>query len=327
MSKKFSIMVLLVCVVMTVLSVPVLAEDEVFQVAMVMPSKINDYSFSQSMYEALKVLQSEVGEENFEIVYSEDMFNVADAREAIRDYADMGYDLVIAHGSQYGTSLQEIAPDYPETAFAWGNGTDYYGQPNISVYQARAEQGGYVFGQIAAKYTNKGKLGVCGPVESGDAKTYIDGFKYGAEQGGSQVSVTYTSSFSDVSLMAAAAETHMAEGATLLTGTSQSIPGAVSVVKEKGGVWMGVQWDTIPLAPKNVLVSLVYDWTPILNDIIANMKEGVYGGKAYDLTFEDGGLKFVWNTENMEIDPELIKMADELAAKITAGEINPLPAE
>ncbi len=63
MSKKFSIMILFVCVVMTLLSVPVLAEDEVFQVAMVMPSKINDYSFSQSMYEALKVLQSEVGEE------------------------------------------------------------------------------------------------------------------------------------------------------------------------------------------------------------------------------------------------------------------------
>jgi basic membrane protein A len=199
-------------------------------------------------------------------------------------------------------------------------GTEYFS------YQARAEQGGYVFGQIAAKYTNKGKL-VFADRSNCDAKTYIDGFKYGAEQGGSQVSVTYTSSFSDVSLMAAAAETHMAEGATLLTGTSQSIPGAVSVVKEKGGVWMGVQWDTIPLAPKNVLVSLVYDWTPILNDIIANLKEGVYGGKAYDLTFEDGGLKFVWNTENMEIDPELIKMADELAAKITAGEINPLPAE
>lgn len=328
MFRKNSIILIVVIAVLAVLFIPAFAQDDdVLRVAMVMPSKINDYSFSQSMYEALKKIGESYPEGKFELVYSEDMFNVADAREAIRDYADMGYDLVIAHGSQYGTSLQEIAPDYPETAFAWGNGTDYYGQPNISVYQARAEQGGYVFGQIAAKYTNKGKLGVCGPVESGDAKTYIDGFKYGAEQGGSQVSVTYTSSFSDVSLMAAAAETHMAEGATLLTGTSQSIPGAVSVVKEKGGVWMGVQWDTIPLAPKNVLVSLVYDWTPILNDIIANMKEGVYGGKAYDLTFEDGGLKFVWNTENMEIDPELIKMADELAAKITAGEINPLPAE
>ena len=326
MSKKFSIMILFDCVVMTLLSVPVLAEDEVFQVAMVMPSKINDYSFSQSMYEALKVLQSEVGEENFEIVYSEDMFNVADAREAIRDYADMGFDLVIAHGSQYGTSIQEIAPDYPETAFAWGNGTDFFGLDNVSVYQARAEQGGYVFGQIAAAVSENGKLGVCGPVESGDAKTYIDGFKNGAAEAGAEVSVTYTSSFSDVSLMSAAAETHMDEGAMVLTGTSQSIPGAVSVVKERDGVWLGVQWDTIPLAPENVLVSLVYDWTPILNEIITKMTEGIYGGAAYDLTFENGGLQILWNTENLEIDQELIDMADDLAQKIVDGEIEPLPA-
>ena len=327
MNKKSYMGVLLVIAVLAMIAVPAFAADEVFRVAMIMPSKINDYSFSQSMYEALKLLEATYPEGGFELVYSEDMFNVADAREAIRDYADMGYDLVIAHGSQYGTSIQEIAPDYPETAFAWGNGTEYYDQPNISVYQARAELGGYVFGQVAAKYTDNGKLGVCGPVESGDAKTYIDGFKFGATEAGSDVSVSYTSSFSDVSLMSAAAQTHMAEGATLLTGTSQSIPGAVSVVKENGGIWMGVQWDTIPLAPENVLVSLVYDWTPILNDIISNMEDGVFGGKAYDLTFEQNGLKFVWNTENMDIDPELIQFADDLAAKVNAGEISPLPAE
>ncbi|MHC1771521.1 MAG: BMP family protein [Flexilinea sp.] len=327
MSKKYSVLCLLVLVMLTSLFIPAFAQDEVFQVAMVMPSKINDYSFSQSMFEALKVLQNEAGEENFEIVYSEDMFNVADAREAIRDYADMGFDLVVAHGSQYGTSIQEIAPDYPETAFAWGNGTDFYGLDNVSVYQARAEQGGYVFGQIAAAISENGKLGVCGPVESGDAKTYIDGFKNGATEAGAEVSVTYTSSFSDVSLMSAAAETHMDEGATILTGTSQSIPGAVSVVKERNGLWMGVQWDTIPLAPENVLVSLVYDWTPILSEIISNMAEGVYGGAAYDLTFENGGLKILWNNENLDIDQELIDMADELAQKIVAGEIVPIPAE
>jgi basic membrane protein A len=97
--------------------------------------------------------------------------------------------------------------------------------------------------------------------------------------------------------MSAAAETHMDEGAMVLTGTSQSIPGAVSVVKERDGVWLGVQWDTIPLAPENVLVSLVYDWTPILNEIITKMTEGIYGGAAYDLTFENGGLQILWNTE------------------------------
>lgn len=321
--KKSLMVLLVVLAVLTAVGVAA-AEDDVFRVAMVMPSKINDYSFSQSMYEALVKLSESYPEGKFELVRSEDMFDVANAREAIRDYADMGYDLVIAHGSQYGTSLQEIAPDYPETAFAWGNGTDFYGQPNITAYQARAEQGGYVLGEVAAKFTDGGKLGVCGPVESGDAKTYIDGFKVGAANGGSEVSVTFTSSFSDVSAMAAAAEGHMDEGAVLLTGTSQSIPGAVSVVKERKGYWIGAQWDTIPLAEENVLASLVYDWSPILNDIVKKMDEGVLGGAAYDLTFADGGLKIVWNTEHLEIDPELIAFADDLAAKIAAGEIDPL---
>ena len=90
-----------------------------FRVAVVMPSAINDLAFSQSMYDALIAIQNERGADNFEIVYSENMFVVDDAAAAIRDYAAQGYNLVIAHGSQYGSSLQEIAPDFPETSFAW----------------------------------------------------------------------------------------------------------------------------------------------------------------------------------------------------------------
>ena len=80
-----------------------------FKVAVVMPSPINDLAFSQSMYDALVALQNEMGEENFEIAYSDSMFVVDDAAAALRDYASQGYDLIIAHGSQYGASLQEIA--------------------------------------------------------------------------------------------------------------------------------------------------------------------------------------------------------------------------
>ena len=92
-----------------------------FRVAVIMPSTINDLAFSQSMYDALLTIQEEMGgPEKMELVYSENMFVVDDAAAAIRDYASEGYDLVIAHGSQYGSSLQEIAPDFPETAFAHG---------------------------------------------------------------------------------------------------------------------------------------------------------------------------------------------------------------
>jgi len=80
-----------------------------FRVAVVMPSAINDLAFSQSMYDALNAIEGEMGSENFDFDHSEGMFVVDDAAAALRDYASEGYNLVIAHGSQYGGSLQEIA--------------------------------------------------------------------------------------------------------------------------------------------------------------------------------------------------------------------------
>ncbi len=90
-----------------------------------------------------------------------------------------GYDLVIAHGSQYGSSLQEIAPDFPETSFAWGTTVDTFGQPNIFAYEAASQEGGYVNGVLAATLSKSNVIGVVGPIETGDAKLYVDGFKAG----------------------------------------------------------------------------------------------------------------------------------------------------
>jgi len=111
---------------------------EPFRVAVVMPSAINDLAFSQSMYDSLLLIRTEMGAENFEIVYSENMFVVDDAAAALRDYASQGYDLVIAHGSQYGSSLVEIAPDFPETSFAHGTTVDTFvdqGVTNVFAYE------------------------------------------------------------------------------------------------------------------------------------------------------------------------------------------------
>jgi basic membrane protein A len=163
---------------------------EPFRVAVVMPSAINDLAFSQSMYDALLRVQGEMGgEAAFEIVYSESMFVVDDAAAAIRDYASQGFDLVIAHGSQYGSSVQEIAPDFPETSFAWGTTVDTFDQPNIFAYEAASQEGGYVNGFLAATLTTSKTIGVIGPIETGDAKLYVDGFKAGALESDPTVTV------------------------------------------------------------------------------------------------------------------------------------------
>ncbi len=193
---------------------------EPFRVAIVMPSTITDLAWSQSMYDGLVAVQAEMGgEEAMEIAYSESMFNVADAAAAIRDYAADGYDLVIAHGTQYGNSMFEVATDFPETSFAWGTAVDTgaeKGYENVFAYEANAQEGGYVNGVIAAMINQSGVIGVVGPVEAGDAKLYIDGFVNGvkATNPDIEVNISYTGSFGDTALAAEAANTHIAPAPT-----------------------------------------------------------------------------------------------------------------
>ena len=306
------------------------AEEKAFRVAIIMPSAITDMAFSQSMYEGLLAVQKEMGgAAKMELAYSESMFKVPDAAAAIRDYADQGYDLVIAHGSQYGTSLQQIAPDFPKTSFAWGTAVDTFnkdGINNVFAYQAEAQEGGYVMGVVGAMMSKTGVIGISGPVEAGDAKLFVDGFKFGAESGkpGMQVNVSYTGSFSDVSLMAAAAETHIAAGADVLTGSSQSVVGAIGICKDKKAYWFGTQWDQTSLAPEVVVASQVYDWTGIIKDMIASRKAGVLGGKAYTLSLKNGGLVIKYN-DKITVPADVKAAADAAIAGIKDGSIKPLP--
>lgn len=300
---------------------------EAVRVAVVMPSTITDLAWSQAIYDALVRLQEQAGGPDvFEIAYTENMFNVTDAAAALRDYAAEGYDLVIAHGTQYGTSLFEIAPDFPDTSFAWGTAVDTgtsQGLSNIFAYEARAEQGGFVNGVLAANLSSAGILGVVGPVEAGDAKLYIDGFLAGAEYANPdiQVNVSYTGSFGDTALAAEAANTHLQAGADVLTGSAQQVVGAIGVAKEQGVPWLGTQSDQSPLAPDIVVASQLYDWDGVLSDIIQKHQSGVNGGTAYQLTLNNGGLVMAYADG---LDAGAVAAAEEAAAAIVAGSIDPM---
>jgi basic membrane lipoprotein Med (substrate-binding protein (PBP1-ABC) superfamily) len=293
-----------------------------FRVAVVMPSAINDLAFSQSMYDALVKIQNEMGEENFEIAYSDNLFVVDDAASAIRDYATQGFDLIVAHGSQYGASLQEIAPDFPETSFAWGTAGDTMGLPNVFAYEALSQEGGYVMGVMAAALSQSSIIGVVGPIEVGDAKLYVDGFKAGAEatKPGIQVNVNYIGSFSDVALASEAAQTHADAGADALTGTAQMVVGAIGVAEEKGIPWFGTQANQTTLAPSVVVACQVYDWTVLLDQIIDLVKNGTYGGNAYAVTLENGGLVIEYN-DGYDLPAEVKTLAEEAINGIKDGSI------
>ena len=302
--KKFESFLTLMLVFVLVLSacsaLPANQSTGKFRVAVVMPSAINDLAFSQSMYDALVRVQEEMGgPDKFEIVYSEGMFVVDDAAAAIRDYASQGYDLVIAHGSQYGSSLQEIAPDFPETSFAWGTTVDTFGLPNIFAYEAASEEGGYVNGVLAASLSNSKVIGVVGPIETGDAKLYIDGFRAGVASVDPdvQVNVNYIGSFSDVALASEAATTHISAGADAMTGTAQMVVGAIGKAEENEVLWFGTQSNQASLAPSVVVASQVYHWEVVLKEMISLIQEGTLGGKSFKVNLANGGEVIEFNND------------------------------
>ena len=299
---------------------PAAAPSGPLRVAIVAPSASNDLAFTQSIVDGVAAL----GEmRDLEVEVTDGTFIVEDAAVAIREYAEAGFDLVIAHGSQYGGSLQEIAQDFPDTSFAWGTSNDTFGLANVFAYTAASDQGGYVLGSMAAALTDTGVIGVVGPIEVGDAKLFVDGFVAGAgaQDSSVDVNVVYTESFSDVAKAAETAEAHVSQGADVMTGTAQMVVGAVGVAQREGAAWFATQADQTELAPEIVVASQVYEWEVILSEIAAAIDRGVKGGESFTLTLANGGLNIAFN-DGYGLSGDIRSIGEATVAGIIDGSID-----
>ena len=203
------------------------------------------------------------------------------------------------HGSQYGSSVQEIAKDFPKTTFAWGTDVNTFGLPNVYAYTAAAEEGGYVNGVLAAMLTKSKQIGVTGPVEVGDAKTYIDGFAQGVacgrpEHQGHQ-------DLDRLLLRRGADDRSRQDAHRRRRGCPDRLVAVGGRLHRRGqgegqralvrhAVRTRPRW-----RPRLVVASQVYDWTGMLKQIIANRKTGKLGGETFTLQLKNDGLKMAFN--------------------------------
>ncbi|MCB0114416.1 MAG: BMP family protein [Caldilineaceae bacterium] len=304
------------------------ASSDPFRIALIMPSTTTDMAWSQAMYDGIMLAQEELGGESaLELAVSENMFNVTDAAAAIRDYASDGYDLVIAHGAQYGEPMFEVAGDFPETSFAWGTSNNVgadRGLENVFAYEANAQEGAYVNGVIAAMLTESNIIGVVGPVEAGDAVLYINGFKAGVADTNpdATVNVIFTGSFGDTALAAEAANTLIAGGADVLTGSAQQVVGSIGVAKEAGVPWLSNDSDQSSLGPDVVVASQAYEWAETIKQMIEMHNAGELGGTVFKLTLANGGLNMIFNA-GFELPEDVRAAADTTIQSIIDGSLTP----
>ena len=288
------------------------------RIGFVVPSTRDDMAWSQAMYEGIIAVQEKLGEANLELSISERLGNPVDAAAAIRQYAAQGYDIVIAHGAQFQSLLNDIAPDFPNTSFAYGTGyaTNH---PNIFAYDPHAQEGAYLGGIIAGLMTKSDVIGIVGPVEAGDAIKYNRGFEMGVKSVNDKaaVRIAYTGSFNDLVGAGEIARTAIQGGADFLSGSSQQSVGAVNAAAEHEGVyWIATDLNMKDLAPDTVIAAQVYNFEVVVQEIIDSRAQGVLGGKAIPLTFGNGYLEMQYN---WELPQNVAEAVEKAKADIISG--------
>lgn len=317
MKKRLSLLVLALLLVVLGASV---AWSGPIKVGFVVPSTRDDLAWSQAMYEGIVAVQQELGEGKLELSISERLGNPVDAAAAIRQYASQGYDIIIAHGAQYQSLLNDIAPDFPKTSFAYGTG--YAAKfPNIFAYDPHAQEGAYLGGVIAGMMTKSGVIGLVGPVEAGDAIKYNKGFEMGVKAVNPKavVRIAYTGSFNDLVGAGEIARTAIKAGADFLSGSSQQSVGALKAVAEHKGVhWISTDLNMKDVAPDSVLMAQVYLFKNVVKEIIDSRAKGELGGRAIPLSLANGNIDI---QVNHELPPEVAKKLEEVKADIASGKL------
>lgn len=74
-------------------------------------------------------------------------------------YAEQGYDLVIAHGSLYDLGVPQVAEKYPKTKFL-NVGGRYKGVDNVVSYDYNWRDTTYLWGYLSAKMSKTGTIGM-----------------------------------------------------------------------------------------------------------------------------------------------------------------------
>jgi len=264
-------------------------EPSALRVALVLPGRIDDLAWNQAGYRSFLRFEGKMGND-VETAWVENVYTNVDIVPALRDFANRGYDIILGHGFQFQEPLYEVAPEFPDVTFACGG---WEPLDNMSIYDVRTDQTGYLEGYLAASMTETGRIGYVAGLEVAELGRFAKGYELGAKAANPDIDirVVYTGDFHDV---AGARETVVGLAAqdvdvVAFMGDGTSL-GALAGCKE-AGIWcMANGTDLTQEAPELILTTGVWQWDAVWEQIIDDYQAGTKGMQAYWADMANGGL-------------------------------------
>ncbi|ASV88294.1 basic membrane family protein (plasmid) [Ochrobactrum quorumnocens] len=301
---------------------------EITSIAILAPEMGTDMGWNQQGVDAAKAAGEAAG---VKVVVAENL-GYGDVRPTLRELAEDGAGLLIAHASGYNTAAPEIGAEM-NIPVAIVDSPDKLAEGKIADYTAAGSDGAYLAGRLAAKMSRTKVVGI---VVSGEPPSWNNmsvAFAQGVKAENPAVEVRYAvigpAAYADAAGGKRVAETVIASGADIIfgqgNGSSFGMLQAVETTPATDGgkaYFIDVIGDKTSIDKGNLLSSVIWDLTPVYSAMIKDLKDGKYGSHNYNIKLSDGSLRLL-KTKNIPND--VWKQMEALQADVVSGAIKVEP--
>jgi basic membrane protein A len=227
------------------------------KVALMLTGTINDAGWSESSYRGLMKAKEKYG---IETAYTENL-TLVDMESAARDYAALGYDIIVLSSADFYQAAIAVAPEYPNIRFVIINGQGAQ-EPNLANIRPNTPQSGFLAGAFAGLITKSNKVGMIGGKALPPVVDATNGFTAGAKYVNPKVEVlsSYIDSWTDIAKGTEATLAMIEGGAdVVVSNTGQAALGTIDAAKKKGVYAVGYINDQHKVAPGTVPFSAIQD--------------------------------------------------------------------
>jgi len=229
-------------------------------------------------YNAARAIENKYG---FHIDFEENVA-IPDIESKLTKYAKNGYELIIAHGFEWGKPAIKVANNYPDTKFVIFTGL--VNSSNVASIFPMQHEGTYLLGALAAMLSKTGVIGFVGGETYPNLINIFEGYKQGAKEinPNTKVLSTYLDEWDSPAKGKEAAISQINSGADfLLQVADTSGSGVIQAAKEKKIFAFGSISDQYKLAPNTVLTSFVLDEGKAFDQVIKMIQNSNFTGKIF----------------------------------------------
>jgi basic membrane protein A len=272
---------------------------ELKALAIMMPEEPTDYGWNQQGFVAAKTVAAKYGLKFMPATG----LGYGDVHAELRELADDGASLIIAHGAGYNTAAPEIGAEKHVPVAIVDRPKD--SRPGaVADYTLSGHQGAYLAGVLAAKTTQTKIVGIVTTGEPPSWNSQSAGFAQGVRATDPAVRIVYAvigpAAYSDAAGGRRVTESVIGAGADVIfgqgDGASFGMLQAVETSKSTHGgkVWfIDVIGDKTPIDKGSLLSSGIWTLVPVFSAMVEDLKANKFGTHPYRLQLADDSVRLL----------------------------------